>query len=289
MNTLHRWSLAVCRCAAAAVVLALAGCAVGPDRRDPLENFNRKVMDFNDGVDSVVLKPAATAYRQALPPLVRTGVSNFFSNLTDGWSFVNSALQFKAHNAAENFLRFNVNTFFGLGGILDVASELGIERHREDFGQTLGRWGVPTGPYLVLPLLGPSTVRDSLALPVDRQGDPLRELNPDAWRNGLYGLRVVDARSNLLRASSVLEQAALDRYSFTRDAYLQRRRAEVYESGPRSESSSDGSDGSDGGDMSGDAPATEASAPPPAGHAPAVRGSMSSAAAEPLEPAAPDR
>nr|WP_049871359.1 VacJ family lipoprotein [Ramlibacter tataouinensis] len=223
-----------------AAALVLAGCAVGPDRRDPFENFNRKVSDFNESVDAVVLKPAATVYREALPPLVRTGVSNFFGNLSDAWSFVNSALQLKGQNAAENWMRLNVNTIFGLGGILDVASELGIERHREDFGQTLGSWGVPTGPYLVLPLLGPSTVRDTFALPVDNLGDPVAAVDPAGWRNSLYGLRVVNVRSNLLRASSVLEEAALDRYSFTRDAYLQRRRAEVQEGEPRSEN--DGSD-----------------------------------------------
>ncbi len=130
---------------------------------------------FNEGVDAVVLKPGATLYRENVPPLVRTGVSNFFGNLGDAWSAVNSALQLKVQDAAENAMRFSVNTFFGLGGILDIASEMNIERHREDFGQTLGHWGVPSGPYVVLPLLGPSTLRDSLALPVDYQGDLVRE------------------------------------------------------------------------------------------------------------------
>lgn len=215
----------------AALVLATTGCATRGDvaSRDPFERWNRGVSEFNDNIDSLVLKPVAVAYRSATPPMVRTGVSNFFGNLGDFWSFVNSALQFKWQNAAENFMRLNVNTFFGLGGILDVASEMNIDRHREDFGQTLGHWGVPAGPYLVLPLLGPSTLRDTVALSVDRQGDPLKDITPEASRNGAYLLRIVDARSNLLRASSVLDEAALDKYSFTRDAYLQRRRAELFD------------------------------------------------------------
>ncbi len=220
------------RTAFAALLLAvLAGCATGPNAnpRDPFEPFNRGVTKFNDGVDAALLKPVATAYREGVPPLVRTGVSNFFGNLTDVWSFVNSVLQFKFQNAAENFMRFNVNTFFGLGGILDIASDLNIERHREDFGQTLGRWGIPAGPYLVLPLLGPSTLRDTLALPVDRRADLVQRVTPQGDRNALYVLRGVDVRSNLLRAGSVLDEAALDKYSFTRDAYLQKRRADIME------------------------------------------------------------
>jgi hypothetical protein len=139
-----------------AILLALAGCATGPnaDPRDPLEPFNRGVMRFNDGIDAAVLKPVATAYVEGVPPLVRTGVSNFFGNLSDVWSFVNNVLQLRLQHAGETWIRLNVNTFFGLGGILDIASDLGIERHREDFGQTLGRWGVPSGPYLVLPFHG---------------------------------------------------------------------------------------------------------------------------------------
>jgi phospholipid-binding lipoprotein MlaA len=214
----------------AAIALAVTGCAsFGKNPRDPLEPMNREVTKFNEGVDSVVLKPAATVYRQAVPPMVRTGVSNFFGNLGDAWSFVNSALQFKFQNAAENFMRLNVNTFFGLGGILDIASELNIERHKEDFGQTLGRWGVPAGPYVVLPFFGPSTLRDTLALPVDRRANPIQQVEHAGPRNSLYVLNAVDVRSNLLRVGSVIDEAALDKYSFTREAYLQKRRAEVSE------------------------------------------------------------
>jgi len=215
---------------ASACLLALAGCATvaQPNPRDPWEPMNRKVAQFNEGADAIVLKPVATVYRNHVPPLVRTGVSNFFGNLGDIWSGVNSLLQLNLPNALENFMRFNVNTFFGLGGILDVASEMNIERHREDFGQTLGRWGMPAGPYLVLPLLGPSTLRDTLAMPVDRRANFVQYAD-ESWRFGLYTLRAVDQRANLLRVTSVLEGAALDKYSFTRDAHLQRRRAEIFE------------------------------------------------------------
>lgn len=218
---------------AAAVLAVLTGCAAGPTNpRDPFERFNRKSLEFNEGVDSVVLKPVATVYRAHVPPIVRTGVSNFFGNLTDGWSFVNSALQFKFQNAAENFMRLNVNTFFGLGGILDIASDMNIERHREDFGQTLGRWGVPAGPYIMLPLLGPSTMRDTLALGVDWTGDPVWYVRSNYARFALYTLRGVDKRSNSLRVGDVLEAAALDKYTFIRDTYLQKRRADITERDP---------------------------------------------------------
>jgi phospholipid-binding lipoprotein MlaA len=212
-----------------AAALALAGCATAEKRnpRDPFEPFNRGVSEFNDGLDRVVLRPAASTYRKAVPSLVRTGVSNFFGNLGDVWSAVNSLLQLKVANAFENAMRVHVNTFFGLGGILDLASEFNIERHKEDFGQTLGRWGVPAGPYLVLPFFGPSTLRDAIALPVDRRFDLTQQIDPHSARYGVYTLRALDKRANLLIVSDVLENASLDRYTFTRDAYLQRRRAET--------------------------------------------------------------
>jgi phospholipid-binding lipoprotein MlaA len=247
-----------------AALLPLAGCATGPNAnpRDPFEPFNRNVSKFNEGVDAVVLKPGATLYRENVPPLVRTGVSNFFGNLGDAWSAVNSALQLKVQNAAENWMRFSVNTVFGLGGILDIASEMNIERHREDFGQTLGRWGMPAGPYIVLPLLGPSTLRDTLALPVDRQADPVSHIDGAGERNLLYVLRAVDVRSNLLRASEVLEGAALDRYSFTRDAYLQRRRAQIDE-GSAADDPDAGGDPPDAGSDANKAPGGAPTGNPP--------------------------
>ena len=207
----------------------LTGCATGPTAHpgDPLEPFNRGVYQFNEAVDAAVLKPVATLYVRATPDPVRTGVSNFFGNLSDFWSFVNASLQLRPREAAENFLRFNVNTVFGLGGLLDIASEMGIERTRLDFGQTLGRWGVPAGPYLVLPFLGPSSVRDTAGRSVESRGDLVMGIDHIPTRNSLYGLRLVDTRANLLRATAMLEGAALDKYSFTRDFYLQRRQNQI--------------------------------------------------------------
>ena len=215
-----------------ALVLALAGCATTGEARnprDPWEPFNRQMYTFNEGLDQVVLKPAATFYRDKVPPLVRTGVANFFNNLTDAWSAANALMQARLPEFGENLARFQINTLFGVFGIFDVASDLNIERHREDFGQTLGRWGVPAGPYLMLPLLGPSTLRDTVAMPVDRRFDLLRLIDPTSARDITYVVKAVDRRANLLRVSNVLEEAALDKYSFTRDAHLQRRRAEIYE------------------------------------------------------------
>lgn len=209
--------------------LGLAGCAINPDAnpRDPWEPMNRSVTKFNDAVDGAVLKPIATVYSNVTPDPVRTGVSNFFGNLRDAWSFVNAALQLRPREAVENFMRFNVNTFFGLAGVLDIASEMGIERTRLDFGQTLGRWGVPSGPYLVLPLFGPSSVRDAAGFTIEARGDLVQGLSDVPLRNSLYALRTVDSRANLLRATTMLDGAALDKYSFTRDVYLQRRESQI--------------------------------------------------------------
>ena len=219
-----------CRVAAVVAVAAvLAGCATGPDAnpRDPLEPLNREVTRFNDAVDGMVLKPVATAYRDLTPDVVRTGVNNFFSNLRDVWSFVNASLQLKPQAAAENGLRFGVNTVFGFGGVLDIASEMGIERTRLDFGQTLGRWGVPSGPYLVLPIFGPSSFRDAAGFGVESSGDLLSRIDHIPTRNTLSVLRAVETRANLLRATTMLQGAALDPYSFTRDIYLQRRQSQI--------------------------------------------------------------
>lgn len=218
------------RCMGGAVVIALmAGCASGPNAnpQDPLEPFNRDVSAFNESVDSMVLKPVATVYRDVTPDLVRTGVSNFFSNLGDVWSFINASLQLRPREASENFLRFGVNTAFGLGGVLDIASEMGIERTRLDFGQTLGRWGVPSGPYLVLPIFGPSSFRDAAGFSVEARGDLIQGVDSVSTRNALTVLRAVETRANLLRATSMLEGAALDKYSFTRDVYLRRRQSQI--------------------------------------------------------------
>lgn len=206
-------------------VVLLAGCASAPDAHpaDPWEGFNRQVSGFNDAVDTAVLKPVATTYRDVVPSPVRTGVNNFFGNLGDVWSAVNAMLQLRPREATENLLRFNVNTILGLGGLLDIASEMGIPRTKLDLGLTLGRWGVPTGPYLVLPIFGPSSVRDAGGFVVDLTADPLSQVSDVPVRNSLTVLRVVDTRAGLLRATSMLGDVALDPYSFTRDVYLQRR------------------------------------------------------------------
>jgi phospholipid-binding lipoprotein MlaA len=209
----------------------LAGCASGPGamRHDPLEPFNRGVFRFNEAVDEAVLKPVATTYRDVVPSLAREGVRNFFSNLGEVWSFTNNVLQFKVQAAGETAIRFGVNTLMGLGGLLDIASEMGIERHPEDFGQTLGFYGVPSGPFIELPLLGPSTLRDALALGADNRGNVISSVHDIPSRNSLYLLKAVQTRTDLLRVGAVLDEAALDKYSFTRDAYLQRRRSLIFE------------------------------------------------------------
>jgi phospholipid-binding lipoprotein MlaA len=208
-----------------AVTLALAGCATA-NQKDPFEKFNRAMFSFNDAVDKAALKPAAEAYR-TLPSFVQTGVSNFFGNLGDVWTAVNNLLQGKVADGMSDVMRVAVNSTFGLFGVLDIGSEAGMVKHKEDFGQTLGTWGVKSGPYVVLPLLGPSTVRDTLATPVDINGDPWDYTRPVRVRNFGYVVRVVDQRAAVLDASNLIEEAALDRYVFVRDAYLQRRESKI--------------------------------------------------------------
>ena len=219
-------------------VLMLSGCATGPNAnpRDPLEPFNRGVYQFNDAVDRAVVKPAATIYRDVLPSPVRTGVTNFFANLQDAWSFVNNSLQLKGEAAGNSLVRFGVNTFLGFGGVLDIASEMQVERKTEDFGQTLGYWGVGAGPYLILPLLGPSTLRDTAASPVNAYGNFVAGIDDTATRNVLTTLNLLNQRSRLLQASSLLDQVALDPYTFTRDAFLQRRLNAVHDGDPPEDS-----------------------------------------------------
>ena len=212
----------------------ISGCATGPQAnpRDPLEPLNRKVAVFNDAVDKAVVKPVAKAYMFAVPSLARQGVTNFFSNLGEVWNTANNAMQFKGRAAAESWMRFSINSVFGIGGVFDLATDMGLERQREDFGQTLGWWGVPSGPYLVIPLLGPSTVRDISAWSVNAYGNPLKVFPDAGTRDRLAGLNLVDTRANLLRATESLEEAALDKYSFTRDFYLQVRDNDVYDGNP---------------------------------------------------------
>ena len=212
---------------------ALCGCAAGPDPRDPLEPFNRKVYGFNDSVDKAVLKPVAKGYVAVVPQLVRRGVTNVFNNLGMVVTTVNDALQLKGSKVPVDIARFTTNMIFGLGGLIDVASELKIENRKEDFGQTLGYWGVASGPYLILPLFGSSSTRDAPGLAVDFVASPFFYWNPDAQvRWGLFALDVTDTRANLLEAEKFLDTAAIDRYSFLRDAYLQRREYLIYDGNP---------------------------------------------------------
>jgi len=216
---------------------ALCGCAAGPDPRDPLEPFNRKVYAVNDSLDKALLKPVAKGYVAVVPQLVRRGATNFFNNLGVVVTTLNDALQLKGTKVPVDFARFTTNFVFGLGGLIDVATELKMENRREDFGQTLGYWGVASGPYLVLPLLGSSSTRDAPALAVDFVATPLFYWNPNVRiRWSMFALDVVDTRANLLEAEKILETAAIDRYSFLRDAYLQRREYQINDGKPPSSS-----------------------------------------------------
>ena len=218
------------------VVLALQACASVPnaDARDPWESMNRRIYSFNDVLDNVAIKPAAKVYTQVLPSPVRTGIHNFLGNLGDVWSMVNSALQFKGQATVKTLMRIQVNTFLGLGGVLDVATEMRLEKRKEDFGQTLGHWGVKPGPYVVLPIFGPSTLRDTLAMPLDIKGDLVQQFNDPSTRNALSVTRVMDVRSGLLQTLDVIKAAALDPYTFVRDGYLQKRESDVYDGNPPS-------------------------------------------------------
>lgn len=230
MRLLARWPLVL----AAFAVALLQGCATvkQPDPRDPLESFNRSMFSFNDTVDRAVVKPVATAYRDVLPQWMRKGVTNFFGNLEDVWSIVNNGLQGRGKAMGDSLGRVMVNSTVGILGLVDVATDLDIERHSADFGLTLGRWGVAPGPYMVLPLLGPYTLREVVALPVDRAGNLIYTVGDEGTRNALVVTKVVDIRANLLRAGEVMDEAALDKYSFYRDAYLQRQRNAQYDGNP---------------------------------------------------------
>lgn len=221
----------------AVAVPLLAGCATtlndvrgGPGAKlDPWENWNRKVFAFNEALDENLLKPVATAYSNVVPEPIRRGVDNFFGNFADAWSAVNNFLQGKGTAGVYDVMRVGTNTVFGLLGVLDVATEVGLEKTREDFGQTLGVWGMGTGAYIVWPLFGPSSVRDTIGLPLDMAASPSSVINDGATRYSLTALNVINTRSNLLGATRVLDDIALDKYNFVRDAYLQRRRSLVFD------------------------------------------------------------
>jgi phospholipid-binding lipoprotein MlaA len=230
MSPLRRLTLLL----AALALLLLQGCASlsGPDPADPWEPMNRKVTAFNDVADDVVLRPVAVFYGQVLPTFVRKGIGNFFSNQTDVMSFFNSLAQLKMEAALKNASRVAINTTIGLGGIIDWATEFRIDKHKEDFGQTMAFWGVSSGPYMVLPIFGPSTVRDSFGLLVDTKTDVNQTIKDAAARNTLTLLRLTDKRERYLQLSDAVRQASLDPYTFTRDAYLQKRLNDIYDGNP---------------------------------------------------------
>lgn len=220
------------------VAIVLSGCATVPadsgnDSRDPIESFNRQVFEFNEVVDRAVLKPVAQAYEYVLPEPVRDCVSNIFSNFREPSNAVNNLLQGKPIDAVSDTCRFVVNSTVGLLGCFDPARQMGLEKHNEDFGQTLGRWGIGSGPYLVVPILGPSTVRDAIGI---YGAEPYLDINfyidNVRVRNWILGTRVVNQRAELLQTDDLISGAALDKYRFIRDGYLQRRRSLVYDGTP---------------------------------------------------------
>lgn len=216
-----------------ALPLSLGGCAANGDPRDPLEPMNRAIHSFNEGFDRALLKPAAQTYETVMPGFAQTGVRNFFSNLDDVTVLANDVLQFKLEQGSRDFMRLAINSTLGLFGLLDVAGEMGLRKHNEDFGQTLGRWGVGTGPYLVLPFLGPSDFRDTAGYLVDNEySDVVLNHDDVATPNPVLVLRVVSRRADLLDAKRAIDAAALDDYEFNRDLYLERRRGLVYDGNP---------------------------------------------------------
>lgn len=214
------------------VVMSSSSAVAAEDPRDPFEGFNRAVFAFNDGLDKAIVRPVAVGYEAVLPGPVRTGVSNFYGNIADLLISVNSLLQGKPTDAVGDAARFMFNSTFGIAGIFDVATEMGIEKHEEDFGQTLGRWGAGPGPYLMLPVFGPRDVRDAAGLAVEMVADPVGNVDHVATRNTLSGIRLINDRAALLSADKIIEEAALDKYAYIRDAYLQRRQSLVHDGRP---------------------------------------------------------
>lgn len=216
--------------------LLTSGCATldgPPNPDDPLESFNRSMFAFNEGFDKYALKPAAEGYNYIMPDMASKGVSNFFSNLDDIVVFFNQLLQFKIHEAVATSARFVFNTTFGLLGLIDVASDMDLPKYNEDFGQTLAVWGVPSGPYLVLPILGPQTFRDSAGLVVDwTYFDPVLSRQKFKVRLTAITLKFIDIRAGLIKASNVIDETAPDKYAFIRDAWTQRRRFLIYDGHP---------------------------------------------------------
>jgi len=220
------------RLIAATALALLAGCAATPSKVDPLEPMNRALYKVHDVLDTNIVKPVAEGYATVVPQFMRTGFANVFNNIDDLFSAVNGLLQGKPDKAGNDLGRVLINTFFGMGGLIDIASDAGIERGNEDFGQTFAVWGIPQGPYLFIPLFGPTTVRDGAGVIVRIAVGPVGYINDVALRNSIYGVGYVDLRSQVLESGSIVDTAALDRYIFIRNAYLQRRRYLIYDGKP---------------------------------------------------------
>ena len=220
----------------AVLCVSMIGCATipagtQPSAQDPWESFNRSVFSFNEGLDTYLLKPVTTGYRYVVPSVARDGINNFFGNYNDIYSALNQLLQGNPGTAAKGLMRVVVNTIFGLGGFIDMATPGGLPKNKADFGQTFGVWGIPSGPYVVLPFFGPSSVRDTFGTAADIETDYLLRLLPDvALRNSITGLRIVNARNNYYQAGDLLEGAAIDKNSFVRDGYIQRRQYQIEQS-----------------------------------------------------------
>lgn len=222
----------------AVAVLATASASVAAADSDPFEGFNRVMFQVNEGID-VVVKPVAKGYDEAAPLPVKAVVGNFFGNLQDAWTSVNNLLQGKPGDAASDAGRFLVNTVVGIGGAFDVASEMGLSKHSEDFGQTLGVWGVGDGPYFYWPIIGPRTARDTAGWAVDSWADPVWNLNDIPVRNSMVAVRFIDIRASLLPADKVVDEAAFDKYNYIRDAYLQSRHSKIRDGAPAPASEDD--------------------------------------------------
>jgi phospholipid-binding lipoprotein MlaA len=217
-----------------ALTLSLLGCATPADHdpRDPWEGWNRNVQKLNDTLDNYVMRPVARGYQKVAPKPVDQGVTNFFSNVEDVGVIGNDLLQFKLKQTGQDIGRFLVNTTVGLGGFVDVASKMDLPKHNEDLDQTLGAWGLPSGPYLVLPVIGPSTPRGVVGVAGDSMSNPINWVSPVIWPWSAGALRTVDMRADLLSATKIMDEASVDRYEFIRNAYFQQRNYLIHDGNP---------------------------------------------------------
>lgn len=245
------------RIGVALVGALLAACAAAPNKEDPFEPWNRAMYQVHTAVDDAVIKPVAQAYVAYMPELIRTGVSNFFGNIDDLFTGINNVLEGRGNQAGDDFGRVLLNTTMGMGGVFDLASMMGIPKDKKDFGITFGKWGIPQGPYLFIPLFGPTTVRDGTGTLVRYFIGPVGYIDNIPVRNTIYGIGYLDLRAQALSAESVVETAAIDRYRFLRNAYLRNRRFQVYEGKPPPEEDEDA-----GAPPSAPAPAQPTPAPP---------------------------